>query len=201
MEKTMKRILITLAIAILLPVSAFSAKKKDSSPPPDATDWLNAPTPDGSPTLKETSDWLAKTWEAYGGDANTSYFAIHIDNDCSFHMSVAFRNGKHMSTNDWSFPLGAVSSVDRDPDHAQSVKIATGNLAAVQVVRHGGNNRGTNYYSYIWYEVLKYPAVKPGGEIPQPADQMLPHIVNAFQHAVNLCHSAYKAPTAAKDPF
>jgi hypothetical protein len=58
---TMKKSLTVLAIVILLALSAFAGKKKDS------TDWLNAPTPDGSPTLKETSDWLAKTLQDYGG--------------------------------------------------------------------------------------------------------------------------------------
>ena len=197
----MKKLLWSLILTALLSAPAIAGKKKDSPPPQDGTDWLNAPTPDGSPTLRATSDWLGKTLEAYGGDNNSSDVSIHIDNDCSFHVKFANKNGKHTFTNDLSFPLGAVTSVDRDPDNAQNVKIATGNVAVMQMVRHGWNNYGTNYYTNVTFEVAKYPEVKPGGEIPQPVDQMLPRIVNAFQHAMSLCRSAYQAPSSNKEPF
>ena len=40
--------LFILTMAVLLPISALGGKKKQK----DSTDWLNAPTPDGSPTTQ-----------------------------------------------------------------------------------------------------------------------------------------------------
>lgn len=98
----MKKTGIFLTLAILLPLSAFAGRKKQPPQPEstqqqqDGTDWLNAPTPDGSPTLKETSDWLARTLQDYGGyypncgspGPCLGYFpalsGVGIDNTCTF---------------------------------------------------------------------------------------------------------------------
>lgn len=111
----MKKNILVLLAAILLPLSAFGAKKKQ---PQDSTDWLNAPTPDGSPTLKETSDWLAKTLAGYGGDPRGTVYSVvqsvGIDNNCNFSYTESSRardNKSYRETTEVSFPLGAVTDV------------------------------------------------------------------------------------------
>src|ERR1700744_682859 len=125
MEKRMKKTLITLTIAFLLPVAAFASHKKNASPQ-DSIDWLNAPTPDGSPTLKETSDWLAGILADYGGDPTGKVYtviqSVRIDNNCTFNYTEASRardNRGYHETTEVSFPLGAVTDVHIEGVDAQ----------------------------------------------------------------------------------
>ncbi len=68
----MKKILTILIITAVWPASFVAGQTKQDSGSVQATsqgtevNWLDAPTPDGSPTLRETSDWLAKTLTVYG---------------------------------------------------------------------------------------------------------------------------------------
>ena len=208
----MKKILAILMIGALLPASAFAGKKKQDSTPQDATDWLNAPTPDGSPTLKETSDWLAQTLAGYGGNnfetQTTVLYDIGITNDCNFHftMKTTDRDTKHwFNSSDVSIPLGAVTSVEpyADPDTGRNtdVTIHTGNVEAMQFVSHGWQNKGTNSGNQIFIPVEHRPGAQPGAEVPQSPAQMVPRIVTALEHAASLCRSVYKAPVQTKQPF
>lgn len=112
--------------AILLPAAAFTGKKKDK------TDWLDAPTPDGSPTLKETSDWLAKTLNTYAGVGNNQdgkygsspdepvYESVSINNQCEFSFVQVPINDRGRRDRRQALqtiiPLGAVLSVGTDPN-------------------------------------------------------------------------------------
>jgi hypothetical protein len=223
----MKKILIILTMAILLPAVAFAGQPQDSKqkPPQDTTDWLNAPTPDGSPTLKETSDWLAKTLEEYGGFDNvsgdgsliskTNIDGVRIDNDCSFHYTlklwgyeISSRKNRWTST-DVSLPLGAVSRVQTrglyDDSIAVSahfaIDITTGNLEVVQEADRGKKQAQITFGTKAAFEVLRTPNPTPGAAAPTPPDEMAPHIVNALSHATSLCRSAYKPPAEVKQPF
>jgi hypothetical protein len=122
-----KKILTIFATAIVLIVSALGQTKQDSSAKPqDTTDWLNAPTPDGSPTLRETSDWLDKTFRLYGDSQiwggghmteSDRVLGVHIDNDCNLHLIIDFatqdfskrsKNPRFVQEiDDFSIPLGA----------------------------------------------------------------------------------------------
>jgi hypothetical protein len=59
----------------------------------------NASTPDGTPTLQETSDWLSQTLATYGGDPNvdldldryTKFVNIGIDTSCNLHYTLTWR--------------------------------------------------------------------------------------------------------------
>jgi|GEM_PF-2093648 len=103
------------------------------TPAQSGYDRLNAPTADGSPTLKVTSDWLAKTLKDYADrnrDGSTriagwlyEYFNnVHIDNNCvlsytdtesAFHSNLLGPGGKNKlsKVTHYYVPLGAVSSV------------------------------------------------------------------------------------------
>jgi hypothetical protein len=204
-EKMMKRILAILAIAILLPVAALAAKKKDQAQ--TGTDWLNAPTPDGSPTLKETSDWLAKTMEAYGGDNSNqpvTISGVRIDNSCNFYWTATVRDrswNKYLNINDYSLALGAVTNVSAGDDNS-GILIQTGQVEAVRLDNHGHyEHRTQNASNSGYFSVSRMPEAQAGGAVPQNPQQMVGRIVSALQHAVNLCQSAYKAPAETKEPF
>jgi len=248
-EKSVKKTIAVLVVSILLPLSAFAAKKKQAQQ--DSTDWLNAPTPDGSPTLKETSDWLARTLTDYGGDPRGAVYTViqnvRIDNNCNFSFTVASRaqdNKSYHESTELTVPLGAVTDVhiegvDGDglthlvedagyiaahPNRLKandsgsyfrvddagilqelggfSVRLETGQVAAVHDVNYptrGKSSDGSANSALI--DVGAYPAARPGAELPQRPVQMLPRIVSAFQHAVSLCQSTYKAAAPVKEPF
>jgi hypothetical protein len=211
-DNAMKKTLLILAVAMLLPIAAFAGKKKDS-PPPDTTDWLNAPTPDGSPTLRATSDWLAQTLQAYGGGEHnfeiTSYHDVHIANDCTLNYTYETIRQKATISGPKptgkpvfitvSIPLGAVTDVSRDSDSSEvyrrihALLIKTGNVAAVRI--------GTQYQSDDDMELMHQPPVTPGAELPQDSRDMVPRVISALQHAASLCRSVYKPPTQEKQPF
>jgi hypothetical protein len=198
-----KKSVIVLVVAILLPLSALSGKKKRQ----DSTDWLNAPTPDGSPTLKQTSDWLAKTLQDYGGlPPNEELTGVRIDNDCTFNYDQdELISRQHLS---FSIPLGAITNVEighyDTSGGVPHVELQTGQVADVvrrssyQYNRKKPSEEAVNEDSI---ELGKMPRRRPGGELPQTPEQIAPRVVSAFQHAVNLCQSGYKAPAQSKEPF
>jgi len=207
----MKKSVVFLVVAILLPLSAFAGKKKQQ----DSTDWLNAPTPDGSPTLKQTIDWLAQTLQDYSWDSfedGQGFWVVsgfRIDNNCNFSYTKTAPKGFGFSaTIDVSFPLGAITSVEPSSEGVSygfwGVEFETGEVAALRVVRrtHGQPDLDQALshmdipLTHSWG-----PQARPGGEVPPTIDKMVPRIVSAFQHAVSLCQSTYKAPTQAKQPF
>jgi hypothetical protein len=247
----MKRGAMILLLAILLPPSAFAGSRKKQAPQPDSTDWLNAPTPDGSPTLKETSDWLARTLADYGGDPRGNVYSfvqsVRIDNNCNFDFTEVSRardNKSYHDATEVTIPLGAVTDVHIEgvdgeglthlvedagyiaahPNRLKandsgsyfrvddagilqelggfSVRLETGQVAAVHDVNYptrGKSSDGSANSALI--DVGAYPAARPGAELPQRPVQMLPRIVSAFQHAVSLCQSTYKAAAPVKEPF
>jgi hypothetical protein len=212
-EETMKKILTILAIATILTGCALAQKKEDgSAKAQDTTDWLNAPTPDGSPTLKQTSDWLARAFSDYGGgempSGTGSVEDIGIGNDCRFHYTIKFtaHNSDQMIVTDVSFPLGAVTSVEAgsalDGDHSNpSLNFATGSLALVEIAHRGQEEAHPAYRNFTGFPVMRKPEAKVGEEMPQNPEQILPRMVTALQHAVDLCKSAYKPPSQAKQAF
>jgi len=211
----MKKSVIVLVVAILLPLAAFADKKKQ--PPPgstDITDWLNAPTPDGSPTLKQTSDWLAKTLQDYGGDWRhaTVVSEVRIDNNCVFSYSEMTPKGPWENSGtaiDISFPLGAITKVQPSDEGADfgphGIEFETGQVEAVRWLKHP--QRGSSVEQRVLNQIdislqwARRPQVGLGSEVPQTRQQVIPRIVSAFQHAVSLCQSTYKAPAQSKEPF
>lgn len=205
MEDTVKRILMVMTMATLLPMCAFAGKKKQQPQPQDGTDWLNAPPPDGSPTLKQTSDWLAKTLEGYGGGyANGITYSIsgvRVDNDCSFHYTEKDTGDHYKDIVDVSFPLGAVTSVSSQlsqEDSVHNVTVKTGDVNLVKFSRPKDKDAWREF-AFVW--VGRMPQEIAGGEARQAPEQMLPHIVSALQHAVDLCKSNYQPPAQSKEPF
>lgn len=149
----MKTILTIFTIALLLPAAAFAGKKKSASAQ-DNTDWLNAPTPDGSPTLKETSDWLARTLADYGGDPSGSVYTVvqnvHIDNNCNFNYTLASRardNKSYHETTEVSFALGAVTDVHIEGVDAEGMThlVEDANYLAEHPNRLKANDSGSYY--------------------------------------------------------
>lgn len=206
----MKKILVVVTIAMLIPAAALAAKKKDQ--PQNGTDWLNAPTPDGSPTLKQTSDWLAQTLSGYGGETDgsqtTVLFGVAISNDCRFHYTekTTASDNKHWHSGaEVSFPLGAVTSVTADTDNETGrmtgLNITTGTLELVQFNRQDWNDKSTRYATSAGLSIEHQPQPQPGQEAPQDPSKMVPRIVTALQHAVSLCQSAYKPAAETKQPF
>ena len=194
---------IILTLAILLPLSALAGKKKQQQS--DGTDWLNAPTPDGSPTLKETSDWLAKTLADYGGSDWDTYPArvadVGIDNTCTFRWKAVTDPGKHSSYDGFAVPLGAVTSVAISPQSSDGhnwldLNISTGNVAAIR--GSGGSVPATEM---SWIVISRMPAPKLNAPTPETPEQMAPRIQKALQHAVDLCRSTYQAPAQSKELF
>jgi hypothetical protein len=217
----MKKMGIILMVTVLLALSAFAGKKKPQDIQ-DSTDWLNAPTPDGSPTLKETSDWLAKTLQDYGGyfsdgdGAVRTIQEVRIDNNCMFSYTTVSSgdNGRHTETTSTSLPLGAVSEViggnsghpnpsywggEDEYGKLLGFEIKTGQMDAVQ--NHGRRGSVSPVANEAAIDVSNMPKALLGHEDPQKPYQMIPRIVSALQHAVSLCQSAYKAPAQTKEPF
>jgi hypothetical protein len=202
----MKKTLQILLVTILLPGAAFAGKKKDQN----ATNWLDAPTPDGSPTLRETSDWLAKTLKDYAGapEANggmgydsPAYDSVSINNQCE--LSYTMIPQDQYRRRDWkhawriTVPLGAVDAVNAGPYETPwriswSVDLRT-NPAAIQ---GGGNVRSEE--NIIFYSIEADP--RDASKSVRPED-IAPRVKTAMQHAVDLCKAAYKPPTQEKEPF
>lgn len=192
--------LIVLTIALLLPLTAFASKKKQQTAR-DSTET--------SPTLQETSDWLAKTLEAYGGKDDERVSNVisnaHIDDHCNF----SFEQTNHSlrasgRTYIWqiSLPLGAVTLVEpeilRSSDAEVGVRIWTGDVNAVVQTGQEGRHVGATFATI---DVARSPQGDIGAQVPQNPDQMVPRIVNALQHAVSLCQGTYEPPAPAKEPF
>jgi hypothetical protein len=180
------------AIAMFLPLLAMAGRRKDT------IDRLNAPTSDGSPTLKQTGDWLAKTLADYGGENDSPTCGLAIDNSCTLHWS----DGKGRGSESFSVPLGAVTSVEIVPqnwnggDRWLDLTIRTGNVAAIR-------QDGTSFAEAQTWFVLgrRMPAAKPSESLPQVPDQMAPRIQTALQHAVSLCQNTYQSPSQPDNLF
>jgi hypothetical protein len=217
----MKKTGMILMLAILLPLSAFAARKKpapppDPTPPQAGTDWLNAPTPDGSPTLKETSDWLAQNFPAYAGidisrddpgdEATHWRFSdASIDGTCTFRWTETMwmGNGRKevrdtTTVEHHSVPLGAVTEVSvRAPGEYDGengsrwlrIHISTGNVSLLKL--------GT----FAFFPIDQMPRAATGGLVPDVPEQMAPRIAKALQHSVDLCKGTYTPPTKAKQAF
>jgi hypothetical protein len=202
-----------LMLAILLPLSAFAGQKKQQDgtekQQPDGTDWLNAPTPDGSPTLKETSDWLAKTLQDYGGSDSGLYqmvSGVRIDNNCTLSYNEDEDNGSSIH---FSVPLGAITNVEADTlsedGEVGAVTLRTGQVAAVDLRSSDGNRRRPRTSALVAnmaeIDILRTPHAHLGGELPQTRQQIIPRVVSALQHAVSLCRSTHQAPAQSNEPF
>jgi hypothetical protein len=202
----MKRILPILAIAMFLPVVAFAAKKKGQN----STDWLDAPTPDGSPTLRETSDWLAKTLKGYAGAPedngsmgfdSPAYDSVSINNECE--LSYTMIPQDQYRRRDWKHawriivPLGAVDAVSAAPYDTPwrvswYVELHT-NAAAIQ---GGGSVRSEQ--TIVFYDVMSDPADASKSVRPE---NIAPRVKTAIEHAAALCQGTFQPPTKSKEPF
>jgi hypothetical protein len=214
----MKKLLTILTTAILLPASAFAGKKKDRADNPapqqtDGTDWLNAPTPDGSPTLKQTSDWLAMTFADYGSYSymGTWYVSgVSIDNSCNFHYTTTQTWGddrKSVQILDHTVPLGAMTDIQPHSDvndRVIGIEYHTGNVPLIHFASHGRGDykKPQEYVSYADTLVpfAGDPPIRPGIEVHSYIE-MVPRVISALQHAVSLCKSTYKPPVQKKQPF
>jgi hypothetical protein len=191
----------------ILPSSASHKKKADGG---DATDWLNAPTPDGSPTLKETSDWLASTLGEYGGNKFPDLGPVtviadaHIDNRCTFEYQEISHSTSHFPNSNISLPLGAVTQIlpHQDLDRGVvGVDLVTGNVNAVVIKYVDAKAGSDSAAARATIIVSRTPPPRAGAEVAQQPSQMIPRIISAMQHAVDLCHSAYQPAAQTKQPF
>jgi len=191
---------IILMLAILLPLSAFADKKK--RPPQDNTDWLNAPTPDGSPTLKQTSDWLASVIGDYGNYECCGFpfgriVDVGIDNQCTFQWREVSDSTKHPLYMNFSVPLGAVTSVEiQDNNGATQIWIRTGDIGAIR-----GSGQAVSATPIVGIDLTRIQHLKPDVPVPQTAQEMAPRIQKALQHAVDLCRSTHQEPAQSNEPF
>lgn len=194
----MKKIQTIVAIAILLTGSAFAGGKKDKN----SADWLNAPTPDGSPTLGETRDWLAKVLVEYSGHGGPTDFewttGASIDNTChlSWTTDVYDGNSPHPRRGSrYSLPLGAVTDVSIADS---KIMIATGDVAAIAHDSPWLHQNGNQSSAYINLMPDFHPA---NNTVVVPLNEIAPRIQKALQHAVDLCKSVYQQPAQTKEPF
>lgn len=196
----MKKILIILMMAILLPAAAFGQQTASQ----EQVNWLDAPTPDGSPTLRETSDYLAKTLQEYGG-----YSGLGIDNTCTLRWDEPWLSVKY------AVPLGAVQFIAATTSTSDktypAIELTTGNMAAIEQqqltpprARHHSKEHPVSEakaLTLVFFELTEQPIAHLGESVPMTGWEINPHIIAAMQHAVGLCQSAYKAPAQAKQPF
>jgi hypothetical protein len=198
-----KSIIAILLITIALPVAAFAGKKKEQ---PKA--------PDSGPTLKETSDWLAKTLTAYGGFVNGyvrwEYNNVVLDNDCKFSLILSItepQDPSYFLTSEMSLPVGAVDRIEElpaDSANDRTIMLHTGQLAVVHGLTHSSINPGKDNNddgNFLSLRIGIKPDIRANETMPLSPEEMVPHIVNALQHAANLCRSVYKPPTQEKQPF
>ncbi len=132
----MKKILIMLAATLLQGVALC---QQIAASRPSDINWLDAPTPDGSPTLRETSNWLDKTLRLYGsystwrGGLNplqdsSQVISVSIDDSCNLNVGIDYatnantsdRKQKHLrfshELDEVTIPLGAGIVVSSDGD-------------------------------------------------------------------------------------
>jgi len=166
------------------------------------------------PTLAETSDWLAKTMETYGGNnSNDVNFYevikdVHIDNCIFSYTSVTPHLDKHEKQNGW------------DTDH---IEVALNQLVPGTVTFfEGGGVRGTGGVSlqsagqqtFVKIDGRPLPrgsfeisvqtsphGVLPDGTVPQRPGDMVPRLINAFQRAVSVCRTMSPPVPQPKQPF
>ncbi len=156
----MKNILMILFVVTLFAVASLG---QQTAPQHADVNWLDAPTPDSSPTLRETSDWLGKTLPLYGGgstwngsllDANR-VLSASIDNDCNLNLAIDYatntnknaeRRVKHAhfshEVDAISVPLGAGVMVAWQGDvHPVRhwIEIQTPGRQSIQVVAQAAN--------------------------------------------------------------
>jgi hypothetical protein len=197
-------------------IAAFSVAAYSQA----GNDRLNAPTTDGSPTLKVTSDWLAQTLQAYGGGhGDDVYSNIGIDNNCTFsftdkytYTDVPGEVGDYYFTT-VSIRLGTVDKIIVNGG-TPGVYITTGQVAGVHIVisspmkangKRNPNNppvgepeSDTNSQLVV---VMRTPPTVAGADLPQSPDQIIPRITSALQHAVALCAGSYTPPAQSNQPF
>jgi hypothetical protein len=164
----MKRILITL-VAVLLqgvaPCQQTASQQAD-------TNWLDAPTPDGSPTLRETSNWLDKTLRLYGSHStwrgglnplqdSEQVISVSIDNSCNLNVGVDYATNANTS--------------DRKVKHlrfSHELDRITVPLGAAIAVSSGGDTRPPR----LWIDMQT-----PGRQ----SIQIVPEAVNANNFSVD----------------
>lgn len=176
--------------------------------PVQATSGNTAPS--SGPTLRETSDWLAKTLKAYGGLYLTNGLLesavtdAEISNDCtlqikSTHYDWNFDKRKEKSS--WvvteTVPLGAVTSVRLDVrSDLNEVTIYTYPVSAVLV-----NNRGSQAPTFqLGIDLQRRPDESLGTDVPQTGSEISQRVEKALSHAVDLCRGTYSHPQS-KEPF
>jgi hypothetical protein len=176
----------------------------------------------GGPTLQVTSDWLSQTLQAYGGSTestnNVKYSNIQIDNNCTFSHTETYTDDSEGTyyVNQFSVPMGAITSVVNNAPGTTGVQIVTGQIAAVR--EHGigafvipgkkpapgamlGPPGPDTYNNSLVLEMLNMPAVPPGGQLPDLPTTMVPRVLIALQHAVTLCAGSYTPPAQSNQPF
>ncbi len=203
----MKKIFVVLVVAIMLPLSAF-AKKKPQQDSKDETEWLNAPTPDGSPTLGATRDWLKNVLDGYGGyninGASRPIEGVQIDAKCNFTWKERYiyrLDKQNLIVHSYVMPLGALTGVSVDAGYAPDVvlRLSTGQVSAIRVTDDSGKEAYESNESIFLGRVPEAKSAQD--QVPQRPSEMAPRVISALVHAADLCRSMYKAPAQAKEPF
>jgi hypothetical protein len=171
----MKRILTILTIAAVWPALFVAGQTKQDSgsvqgiSPGTEVNWLDAPTPDGSPTLRETSDWLGKTLSLYGSGQSWSGFLDHadqvtsasIDNNCNLNLAIDYAANTNQN---------AARRV-KHPHFSHELDEITIPLGAGVMVSSQGDHHPTR----LWIDI----------QMPRQSIQIVPRAVNADDFSVN----------------
>lgn len=200
MEKMMKKILMTLMTLTISALLSLAASGQQTASQ-EQVNWLDAPTPDGSPTLRETSDYLAKTMQEYGG-----YSGFGIDNSCTLRWEEPYGD----TFLKYTVPMGAVQFIAATTSTSDrtypAIQLTTGNIAAIEQLesllgKHHSKEHKVKALTMVFFTIDRQPIAHLGENTPMTGWEMNPHIISAMQHAIGLCQSAYKAPVKAKEPF
>jgi hypothetical protein len=191
---------IALAVLLLAATTSFAKDKKKK---------------DADPTLQETSDWLVRTLQSYGGgitpnsDWTGPQWIATLSNvtlDTSCHLSykhiIANAQGETTASYSADIALGAVTDVQASIGNVDVwIYVTTGSVNGVVYDGNGTTPGNLKTDNHDQIEVHTTPSSQPGQPVPDSPEQMAPRIVSALNHAVDLCRETYKSPVQQKEPF
>ena len=198
---------IILMLAILMPLTAFAGKKKQQDDQ-DTTALLDAATPDGSPTLRQTRDWLKAALEGYGGYYNGGSArpieSVQIDGKCNFTYKERYiykLDKQNVIVASYEMQVGAIKHVSVEGDRGDDVvlRLSTGQASAIRVTDEEGKATYTNLAEVFLGRVPE--ARSSQDQVPQTPAQMAPRVIKALVHAADLCRSTYHEPSQSEAPF
>lgn len=162
------------------------------------------------PTLKETSDYLAKTLEEYGGSdhrgsARSWITDVGIDSQCVLRWKEENRDiavKKYFLDREYTIPLGAVHSFHSDPENPFLIIVETGDIEAIRYTQNeSGNHQYSGAETQAAISIDRTPPAQPDSQAPLYPLQMVPHVGAALEHARTLCQGTYSKPVQTHSLF